>query len=146
MPTMILVTEKNLKIGACVESHDGWRFIPAVTGRKGSRKSWPTAEECIPRWANKMGDGLVSVEAFDALTGRASAKPPQLHPFEQNVRKDFETQAQLLATELGVDISHVISMAALNLRTMRESIEKGRADDAEDIKAAREFYQKQQES
>jgi hypothetical protein len=34
----------------------GYRFLPQVSGRRGSVKVWPSADSCIPRWAKKMAD------------------------------------------------------------------------------------------
>lgn len=31
----------------------GWRFNPAVAGRRGSRKFYETKEQAVPRWVGK---------------------------------------------------------------------------------------------
>jgi hypothetical protein len=43
-------------LGRCarVASGDGWVFLPNVSGRKASRKVWPTWADAIPRWARKQ--------------------------------------------------------------------------------------------
>jgi len=61
-----------------------------------------------------------------------------LHPFERNARKNFEREALAAAHVLGCDVSHVIAMAAEQLRIIAESVEKGRQDDAGDIRARRD--------
>ena len=38
------------KLGSASRNHEGWKFIPAVCGRKASRKRWPTFESCLPKW------------------------------------------------------------------------------------------------
>jgi hypothetical protein len=49
------------RIGAVVEVMDwekgtpGYRFIPNVSGKKTSRKIWPTALASIPRWTDNVG-------------------------------------------------------------------------------------------
>ncbi len=64
-----------------------------------------------------------------------------MHPFERNARASFERQAQAAAKVIGCDVSHVIAMAAEHLRIIAENVEKGRRDDASDIRAARERQQ-----
>lgn len=34
-------------------SKPGWRFIPAVAGRRGSRRLYATPEEAIPAWVRR---------------------------------------------------------------------------------------------
>lgn len=42
-------------IGRIIREVDGYRFLPNVNGRKGSRKAWPSANQAIPRWTEDMG-------------------------------------------------------------------------------------------
>lgn len=37
-------------LGTAVQRSEGWRFTPAVFGRKPSRKAHPSMEACLPRW------------------------------------------------------------------------------------------------
>jgi len=32
----------------------GWKFIPRVAGRKGSRKVYATREEAVPQWVRRQ--------------------------------------------------------------------------------------------
>jgi hypothetical protein len=48
-------------LGHVVEKREGFRFIPMVSGRVSSRKSWPDAAACIPSWVHKM----VHVRVYD---------------------------------------------------------------------------------
>ena len=49
-----------LLVGCCSHGRDGWRFIPHVSGRKTSRRAWPTAGACIPRWAKSSRNRLLT--------------------------------------------------------------------------------------
>lgn len=60
-----------------------------------------------------------------------------MHPFERRARQYFEDQVRYAAEALGCDISHVIFIAAEQMRVLAEGVKKGRADDASDIRAAR---------
>lgn len=42
-------------VGRIIETPNGYRFLPATSAHKGSRKTWPTANGCIPLWTEKMG-------------------------------------------------------------------------------------------
>lgn len=42
-------------IGHVVKFQDGYRFLPAVSGHRGSRKAWPSVTACIPKWTEKYG-------------------------------------------------------------------------------------------
>lgn len=37
-------------LGHAVETSNGWRFLPNVSGRHPSRKAHSTMEECLPQW------------------------------------------------------------------------------------------------
>lgn len=37
-------------LGTARYSERGWRFQPNLSGRKPSRRFWPTMEACLPRW------------------------------------------------------------------------------------------------
>lgn len=70
--TMILVTPKGLRIGNCSYTSDrGWRFLSAVSTHGNSRKFWPSAEACIPRWARQYGGTLMTATEWRA--GRIAA-------------------------------------------------------------------------
>ena len=47
-------------VGCCSHGRGGWRFIPHVSGRKTSRRAWPTAEACIPHWAKSCRNRLLT--------------------------------------------------------------------------------------
>lgn len=34
---------------------DGYRFLPNCTTHKASRKIWPSANACIPKWTERCG-------------------------------------------------------------------------------------------
>jgi hypothetical protein len=55
-------------LGVINESPAGYRFLPRVFGHTSSRKHWPTAAACIPRWAKKQGGRTITQAEFDALT------------------------------------------------------------------------------
>lgn len=46
-------------IGVVRRHPDGWRFLPMVSGRRPSRRSFPTWEKALPRWTG----GLDSTES-----------------------------------------------------------------------------------
>ncbi len=70
--TMILVTPKGLRVGNCVHTPNlGWRFLSGVSAHGNSRKFWPTAEACIPRWAHQYGGTLITASEWRA--GRNAA-------------------------------------------------------------------------
>ena len=60
-----------------------------------------------------------------------------IHPFEKNARAAFEREALNAARVLECDVSHVIAMASEHLRVLARSVENGRKDGAEDIRAMR---------
>ena len=64
--TMYLVDKSKRLLGSCVEYIDGWRFIPAVTSRKTSRKAWSSAVEAIPKWAFDVADDLLTLDEWMA--------------------------------------------------------------------------------
>jgi hypothetical protein len=45
------------RIIRCRITHDteGYRFIPNTSSHRASRKTWPTANSCIPKWTEKFG-------------------------------------------------------------------------------------------
>ena len=57
--------ERGPYLGAAVLKPRGWRFIPGVSGRKTSRRVWPTWEACVPRWVG-YPDKCMSDRAVDA--------------------------------------------------------------------------------
>lgn len=70
---MYLVNKSGLLLGVCVEGRDGWRFRPQTSARKGSRKGWPSATKCIPRWAFDASHDLLTKPEYDALKARLDA-------------------------------------------------------------------------
>lgn len=59
-------------VGRIVEYDGGYRFLSNVSGHKSSRKVWPSANSCIPRWTEKLGFlTLLDKEDFDAARGKA---------------------------------------------------------------------------
>ena len=71
--TLHLVCGTGL-LGRCVHYRDGWRFLPNVSGRKGSRRARPTAHDCIPRWAFKASTHLLDAGEWRARRAAAKAK------------------------------------------------------------------------
>lgn len=63
--TMYLVTKTGALLGLCVQERDGWRFRPQTSAHKGSRKGWPSAAACVPRWAFKASDDLLTREEWN---------------------------------------------------------------------------------
>ncbi len=55
-------------IGTCRQSSDGWRFMPMISGRKVSKRDWPSASACIPRWARLRMGTLVTHDEFKRRT------------------------------------------------------------------------------
>jgi hypothetical protein len=39
-----------LLLGVAIRKVEGWRFVPFIVARKGSRKGYETWEKAIPRW------------------------------------------------------------------------------------------------
>ena len=57
--------ERGPYLGAASFNGSGWRFLPAVSGHKPSRKLHPTWEACIPRWVH-YPNGCMSERAAEA--------------------------------------------------------------------------------
>ena len=55
----------KLLLGMALEGHDGWRFSPFITSRKGSRKAHETWEKALPRWTG----GINKTESVKMLPG-----------------------------------------------------------------------------
>ena len=73
---MFLVTREGILIGRCIgNDHKGWRFLPNTPSHKRSRKAWPSAVQCIPKWAFDLSDDLLTAEEWAALrkAGRKDA-------------------------------------------------------------------------
>ena len=65
---MSLVTKDGILIGRCIGDDDqGWRFLPNTTSHKPSRKAWPSAVACIPRWAFDLSNDLLTAEEWADL-------------------------------------------------------------------------------
>lgn len=65
--TMILVAPTGARIGNCsYTSARGWRFLSAVSAHGNSRKFWPSAYACIPRWAHQYGGTLMTATEWRA--------------------------------------------------------------------------------
>jgi hypothetical protein len=47
-------TPTGICIGQLVGTENGWRFVPWISGRKGSRKFYTSADQALPSWAKKM--------------------------------------------------------------------------------------------
>lgn len=60
-----------------------------------------------------------------------------MHVFEKRARSEFEGCVQDAAELWGCDIAHVIMTVAMQLKALCDGIERGRADDAEDLRRAR---------
>ena len=55
-------------LGRIVEVPGGYRFLSNVSAHQSSRKVWPTANSCIPKWTEKCG--------FTALLERHEFQQP----------------------------------------------------------------------
>lgn len=66
--TMVVVNREGVKLGACVwnQRENGWRFIPAVTSRRASRRAWPSATECLPKWAFDLSEEMLTSSEYEA--------------------------------------------------------------------------------
>lgn len=64
--TMILVTKTGILVGTCVEHPKGWRFLPNCSTHQPSRKYWPTANACIPKWAFDLSDEMLTAAEWEA--------------------------------------------------------------------------------
>jgi len=47
------VIVKGVRLGNVVHVADGYVFVPAVAGRKSSRKVFATAKACLPPWVKR---------------------------------------------------------------------------------------------
>lgn len=73
-PTLILITLSGLRLGSCVHTPDlGWRFLSGVSAHKNSRKYWPTAEACIPRWARRDDGALITAAEWRRISQEDAA-------------------------------------------------------------------------
>lgn len=53
LKTYVLQHPNGFVFGVAAKYDRGWQFIPAIAGRKPSRRYWQTADACLPRWARK---------------------------------------------------------------------------------------------
>lgn len=55
--TAMFLTDRTRRIiiGRCIQKSQGWKFQPHTDVHSPSRKHWPSANDCIPRWAHKVG-------------------------------------------------------------------------------------------
>lgn len=42
-------------VGRIVQQGDGYRFLSNMSAHGNSRKAWPSANACIPKWTDKYG-------------------------------------------------------------------------------------------
>jgi len=61
--TMFLM-KGDAVLGTCQPYTDGYRFIPNLSGRRPSRRSYPTANACVPAWALKLSDRFITRDEF----------------------------------------------------------------------------------
>jgi hypothetical protein len=60
--SVVLVDKSGRHIGTCVhEPGQGWRFITRQSGRGDSRKYWRDDRTCIPRWAWREVDEMLTI-------------------------------------------------------------------------------------
>ena len=73
--TLVLVTATGAAIGNIVHypAEGGWRFLPATTSHRPSRKVWPTANKAIPEWAFKLSNEMLTVPEFRARQSSLTA-------------------------------------------------------------------------
>ena len=64
MNPMYVIDKFGMLVGTCTHSIAGWRFLPNVYSRKASRKAWPSATACIPKWAFDLSDDLLTLEEW----------------------------------------------------------------------------------
>lgn len=69
---MYLVDGNNSLLGVCRPSEFGWAFLPKVFGRCPSRRHYVTVNECIPRWAFKKSNNLLTAEEWQSLQAKAA--------------------------------------------------------------------------
>lgn len=75
-PTVVLKDKNGSVIGRCVHHpfEDGWRFLSGSSAHGNSRKAWPTAEECIPKWARDLNKPAeAALDLLEALRPFADA-------------------------------------------------------------------------
>jgi hypothetical protein len=54
-----VLNSTGLTLGNVVRSlAGGWRFIPATSAPKPSRKAWPTPQAALPQWVTKQPHSL----------------------------------------------------------------------------------------
>jgi len=58
------VTINRLLYGFVSKKVRGWEFIPAVAGRKTSRKGHPTMEACIPAWVRRRAKAMADQDKY----------------------------------------------------------------------------------
>lgn len=75
-PTMVIVDANKALIGTCVHYplQNGWKFIPATTSRQPSRKFWPSATACIPRWAFDLSEEMLTSYEFGFRQGKEARR------------------------------------------------------------------------
>ena len=75
-PTMVVIDAEGVLIGSCVHypTHDGWKFIPATTSRRTSRKFWPSATASLPRWAFDLSEEMLTAVQFGLRQGKSARK------------------------------------------------------------------------
>src|SRR3546814_12596372 len=65
---MVLVTASRCLVGRCVHyPGKGWRFLPSVSNHKPSTRYWPEANDCIPAWAMKISDEMLTAREWERI-------------------------------------------------------------------------------
>lgn len=71
--TMVVVDDRFSLIGRCVHTPgQGWRFLPNTSGRRPSRRAWPSAVDCVPAWAMKLSDEMLAWTEYEAEKAHAA--------------------------------------------------------------------------
>ena len=61
--------------GNIIKGPDGFRFLPATTAHKASRKAWPDPKACIPRWARRLQTQMMTTDEMKVAREAASTHP-----------------------------------------------------------------------
>lgn len=69
-----LASGGTYRLGTAAKNEAGWRFLPAVSGRKTSTKAHETWEECLPRWVGYPDGCETEMRPDEAQHDRFMAK------------------------------------------------------------------------